>query len=400
VPDRGFGDFRFYDRVANLLASGQGMVDPFSHLANPPPTAAHPPGWPLVLALVSELGGTSSQAHRIAGCLVGVALIVAVGALGRRVAGERAGLLAAALAALNPLLIQTDESLMSESLFGLAIALVLLLGYRVIDRPGAARFALLGAAIGAAALVRTEALLLLVLLAAPLALRLHAGLGGAAALGAAVLVLAPWTIRNAAAFDAFVPVSTNGGSLLAGANCALTYRGGELGSWTILCVPHLRGGEVAASRALQSRGRRYASGHASRLPLVAAVRVLRTWDLYRPWRQAELAEFGEGKDRRLGRAGLFYYYAECVLAVVGAVCLRRRGTSLLVLLAPIVAVTLTSVLAYGTPRLRQPAEISLAVLAAAALDAWWPTRKSSPGPAADGVGGACGRGQEAGPDAR
>src|SRR5215208_6025695 len=61
------GDAVFYHRVANALADGRGFADPF--LGGP--TAAHPPLFPLLLSVVSLLGGTGVTAQQAAGCAVG-----------------------------------------------------------------------------------------------------------------------------------------------------------------------------------------------------------------------------------------------------------------------------------------------------------------------------------------
>ncbi len=46
-----------------------------------------------------------------------------------------------------------------------------------------------------------------------------------------VVVLTPWTVRNWMVFDQPVLISTNSGSAVAGANCAETYYGDQLGGW-------------------------------------------------------------------------------------------------------------------------------------------------------------------------
>ena len=56
-----------------------------------------------------------------------------------------------------------------------------------------------------------------------------------------------------------------------------------------------------------------------------------------------------------------------VLALAGAVLLRRRRPALLVLLAPVATVLLMAAVTYGTTRFRFAAEPSLCVLAAVAL---------------------------------
>ena len=94
-----------------------------------------------------------------------------VGLLGRRVGGPAVGLLGAALAALYPLLIVADGALLSETLFGPIVAFTLLAAWRLGEEPTVRWAALVGLGIGLAALTRSEALLLLPLLALPLAWR-------------------------------------------------------------------------------------------------------------------------------------------------------------------------------------------------------------------------------------
>src|SRR5205807_3574540 len=128
-----------------------------------------------VLSVVSLLGGTGELAHRSLGALLGAGTIVLIGLLGRRVSGERVGILAAAIAAVYPILVAADGALMSETLYGLLIAAALLVALRLLDRePGLPLAAALGALVGLATLTRAEALLLLPLLAWPVAARAQA----------------------------------------------------------------------------------------------------------------------------------------------------------------------------------------------------------------------------------
>src|SRR5439155_3951281 len=120
--------------------------------------------YPLALAAFSKAGWTSWAAHRVASCVMGTATVGVVGLVGRRAAGAGAGIAAAALAALYPLLVLSDGTVYSESLYALTIALSLLAAYRFVEQPTLWRGALLGAAIGLAVLTRAEALLLYPLL--------------------------------------------------------------------------------------------------------------------------------------------------------------------------------------------------------------------------------------------
>lgn len=379
APDvGGLGDWHFYHWQANAIADGLGFVEPYRLRfdAKQLPSAGHPPLYPLLLSGLSALGATGELAHRSAGLGLGTATVVLVGLLGRRVAGERVGLTAAALTAVYPAMIAVDGALLSETLFGPLIAGVLLMAVALHDRPAAWRAAVLGALIGLAALTRAEALGLLVVLAAPVALLgareraggRRAGVAHAAVAAVACLaVLAPWTIRNASAFDRLVLVSNNDATVLAGANCPLTYRGVDLGAWNIECISPRRFDDEAAQAAVWRReGREYAADQLGRLPVVAAVRLLRVWDLWQPRRQVMYAE---GRHRRTQQLGIAVYFGLLALGGWGAWQLRRRRVALVVLLAPGLLVCVTAVAGYGVTRLRHPFEIALLVLAAAGAQA-------------------------------
>jgi hypothetical protein len=377
---RGLGDATYYHELANRLADGAGFVDPGNGTT---PTALHPPLFPLLLALPSSLGLDSYTAHRVVVCLVGTATIVVVGLVARRLGGERAGLIAAGLAALYPTLISADSAVMSETLLGLLVALSMLAAYRLIDRPGLGRAALLGAVIGLAALTRGEAILLLVLL---LPWR-RPKLAAAVAL-ACVVVVAPWTIRNLSTFEKPVLLSSNEGNLIAGANCPSTYYGRDIGSWDLRCVPHgplFEDDSLAAAR-FRHAGVEYARDHAGRIPLVVLARLGRTFELYQPIRQAEHAE---ARAAGLEVAGAVAFLLLVPVGAYGAVLLRRRGVRLTPVLAPFAVAVAATVVGYGVPRFRHPADVALTVLAAVALDAVIAQRTGSAvaSPRSAGTGG-------------
>jgi len=125
-----------------------------------------------------------------------------------------------------------------------------------------------------------------------------------------------------------------------------------------------------------------AAGQPLRAPLVAA-RVARVWDFFHPI-DHQLYGYFEGRSRWAGKIGLGFLYPLLVLAVAGAVVLRRRGAPLWPLLALPALVTITAALVYGYTRFRFAAEPALVVLAAAAIDAAIARRgRSRPGPASD-----------------
>jgi 4-amino-4-deoxy-L-arabinose transferase-like glycosyltransferase len=367
------GDGLEFHILANQLAGGDGYVQPLIVSPGHVATADKPPLYPLLLALPSLAGWKTLVAHRVLSCLMGAVAVVAVGLLGRRVGGERVGLVAAGLAAVYPLLIAVDGSLRSESLYAPLIGFTLLAAYRLVDRPGFGRAAVLGLCVGLAALTRSEALLLGGLLLVLVALRLPrpSGLRYTATMSVvAVLVLVPWVARNWAEFGQPV-LSTNSGSLAYGANCHAAYYSRQIGSWP--CYPRLTVApgrdEADVSADLRDTGLTYAHDHAGRLPAVAAVRLLRSFDLWSPARATRFEADIGNRDVNVYRVGVAMYYLLLPLAVAGAVMLRRRRKPIGILLAPFVLVVVVSILGYGTPRFRVPAEVPLVVLAAVALSA-------------------------------
>jgi hypothetical protein len=371
-PTEGIFDAYYFSSLAKLVAQGEGFANPHDfffrdrHL----PTAEHPPLYTLALALEWKLGLDSDTVHRATGSIFGAATVVLVGLLGRRVGGDRVGLVAAALAAVYPLLVTTDGAVLSETLYLPLVALALLAAYRLRDRPTVAAAVWLGAVIGLATLTRSEALLFLALLAPPAALA--GGPGGWRRLGAccaaAALVVAPWVVRNWIVFDEPV-LSNNLGGLIAQANCARAYSGSRVGDIEPDCLgPPLARDEADRSRLWREKGLEYAGDHLGELPRVAAIRVLRTFGLYDG---LDAVYDTESREINLQRAGIIAYYPLALAAVGGVVLLRRRRQPLTLLLAPVALAAVTSVVAYGSLRFRTAAEIPLVILAAVCLAALW-----------------------------
>jgi hypothetical protein len=108
--------------------------------------------------------------------------------------------------------------------------------------------------------------------------------------------------------------------------------------------------------------------NAGSLPRVAGARLGRTWGLYRPWQQTRFDTI-ELRPLNLSRAGMVSLWVLEVAAGAGVVVLRRRRALLLPLVAPPLALSIASVVIYGTTRFRAAAEPSLVLLAAVAVAA-------------------------------
>jgi hypothetical protein len=362
------GDERFYHLTADLLAHGHGFIDPLPYLHGGVslPAVEHPPAWSALLSVVSLLGGTSYTAHELTGCVVGAALVAVAGCIGRRFGGVRTGLTAAALVAVYPVYVAMDGSLLSEPLYALAVAITVVLALRVLERPGLGRVVALGAAVGASVLVRSEALALIPLLAAPVGWRSGRWRHALAACLVAVAVVAPWCVRNSDTFGTPMLVSNEDGPTLAGANCRATYSGIEMGYWQTTCLErgHDRNAAFWSTR-LRRQGLAYTAEHAARLPAVLAVRELRTWGLWQPRR---LVFFGEGRMLPGRSFAVAWYWAMLALAIAGLWLVRARPVRLMVLLTPVVLSLVATALSYGYPRFRYAADVAVLVLAAVALE--------------------------------
>ena len=387
------GDASAYHLLAQNLAQGRGYIRPFDYqlLGRTRATAEYPPLFPTMLAVVTKLGAHSVESQRLFLAVVGSVTVVLIGLLGRRVGGANAGQIAAALAAIYPMLFLSEAILMAEALFVPLVSAALLLAYRALDRPTAGRFAALGAVLGLATLARAEGLLLAVVLVVPLAWRLRdavwthrlalAGL----TLATTVVVVAPWTIRNAARLHAFVPVSNNVATLVDGANCDSVYHGPDLGLWRATFTGAAAASpaqaqacfegfdirdpkfeEAKAARKHLRDGLAYARHHATSLPKVTTVRVLRTWGVYAPRQQVDFESL-EGRPRRWQMAGTIMYWLLVPFAIGGIVVLARRRVPIWPLVSTVVVVTITAALTYGQQRFRAGAEPVILVGAAVAL---------------------------------
>ena len=156
---------------------------------------------------------------------VGTALIVATFALGSRLGGDGAGLIAAAVVAVYPPLVRTTGELLSEPFGALAITLAVLALVAGRSPPRRALLVVGGGLLGLAALSRAD--LLIALVACPLVLmvlsirdgRARAGAASAATvLAAGTLVIAPWVGYASLRSGSLLPITeTDATTLLVGA---------------------------------------------------------------------------------------------------------------------------------------------------------------------------------------
>jgi 4-amino-4-deoxy-L-arabinose transferase-like glycosyltransferase len=227
--DLAFDDQLFYQWTANALSEGRGFIGLDGNA-----TARWPPAFPFLLSLVYRVFGSDPTNAEVLNAVIGAATVPLVYLAARRAFDRPVALVAAAAFAVMPGQILYAESILAEPLYTFLLVAMLAMLVALPDRRWAA--AAIGLVIGVAALTRGEGL---VLVAVPVVvwwgamprreLLVRTGL----VVVVAALTVVPWTVRNASAVDAFVPVSTNGAQTFwAGhnptANGGPTYPRGEI----------------------------------------------------------------------------------------------------------------------------------------------------------------------------
>jgi 4-amino-4-deoxy-L-arabinose transferase-like glycosyltransferase len=300
--------------------------------------------------------------------LIGIAVIALVAAVGRRVAGRRVGIVAAAIAAFYPNIWMSDALIMSETLTLALVCLAILAALRYRERLDVRSAVIAGLVVGVAGHARSEVLIfppLFALIGVRAVPWQRWARSAAALIGATLLVMVPWSAYNLGRYENPVLMSTNDGTTLLGANCPATYSGPAMGGWILTCLDDDLGktDEDASQRSARQRRQAaaYARDNIERLPLVAGARVLRALDLY-GLDDLVRGDVGEERARWSIWAGIVCWWVLAPMAAVGLWRNRRRYG--IALLAPVVCVAVTTVVFYGSHRLRAPLEPLVAVGAA------------------------------------
>jgi hypothetical protein len=231
-------DEREYLALAHSLASGKGFVYDPAFETGTAQQFGRAPGYPVFLAAIGAGIADATSAPRrvqIAQSVVGAIAIWLIGLLALGSAGPRAGVAAAAIAAVYPPLAVLPAYVFSETLYctvSLGAVLALQRALDAIDggapRPAAMRRTLAaGGLTGLAVLIRPVMLFYVPLAVLWLAVRRQASLAAAFALAAA-LIVTPWTLRNLRTYDRFVLIASEGGITFWTGNHPLAIGEGDL----------------------------------------------------------------------------------------------------------------------------------------------------------------------------
>lgn len=382
ITSRGFalaGDQAEYDAIGRAAADGHWFQTtfPYGELHD---SAARPPGYMLFVGAVYTLLGPNQTRITLLQTLFGPVVIVLVWVLARRLFDARVATVAAALAAVHPNLWQWEGRIYSEAL---ALPLAVLLLVLVLDRRPSNRLAIaVGVVLGVSLLVRpTSVFFVPVILAAAWvaagwrpALR-HTSL----VLGVAVLCIAPWTIRNYALTDAFIPLSLQDMAVAGTFNDDAANDPDYPYAWRPAVTRDLdifspdapnKLSEPDLHEEMLSRAREYVEDHPDAVPKAFFWNgLVRTWDLRSPARVLDESGF-EGRNRDVATAGMLVYWGLLVAALVSLWRLRDRRELVVPLVLGAAAMSVVFTVAAAT-RYRVPYEPAVVLLASPTLVWAW-----------------------------
>jgi hypothetical protein len=375
-----------YETLGHAIAQGQSYacgtfaVGPTGDVI--PYVASRMPGYPLFLAAVFVLGGGVKTVMVLQGFMGGMVVLLTY-LLGKRIS-VNSGLVAAILAAFDPLSIGFSAALLSEAPFTLCLMGALWLCLRIADgrvvgacsvpssdehlRPAWHRswrlWIALGVLWGIGVYLRASALWAIVplglaasLLAAPRRRRVVAAMVSLIPLGIVFVLLAPWLIRNYLIFHSGpLRITTlEGISLYEAVYPGAT--GGPIQDQINRNIPPDMKSLNEAQRNDEWNRRAWANirDEPLRIAKLALVKIGRTWS---PWLNA--ADFSA----RPIQWAMVLWNAPLLIFALGGVISRMRQDLLIILVIPLGYFTAVHALFLGSVRYRTPLMPLICLLAA------------------------------------
>jgi 4-amino-4-deoxy-L-arabinose transferase-like glycosyltransferase len=340
-----------YDALARHLAAGDGYVDTYPQLLLHA-TAFRPPGYPALLSVFYRVFGSSVGLARGLDVAIGVLVVVVAMLLARRELGHRAALATGLALALAPNLVANDTWVGADPL---SLLLILALVRVLRDR----RFLVAGLVTGLLVLVRPSAQPLPLLIGTWIVWRS----GWRRVLpyvGVAVMVVAPWVVRNDIRLGAPVLVTSNG------FNLAAMYGPPAQRIHAFVDPLHdpyyqstrlTQFDEVEWDRTMRRIGLDNLRAHPAQVPRVVAANALATFEL-RPAANRN-AERDDGRRLGVRNATLWVFWLTLAVGAVGL--WRGRHEEVVQLVSGIGALfVLGSLFFVAPPRLRAPLDLALA----------------------------------------
>jgi 4-amino-4-deoxy-L-arabinose transferase-like glycosyltransferase len=355
------------------------------------PSAYFPPAYPYFIAAVDLADGHRSargagvHAVRISQAVLGTIAVALVGLVALELFGPAIALIALAIAAVYPVMIELSGVVVAENLLVVLelAAIWLILRAR---RASSRRYAWIvgaGVLLGLAVLTHVNA----VLLVPPLAVAAwterprfspRALAPPGAMIAATVIVIVPWTIRNAIDLHDFIPVSDETGITLVGTYNSVSAHDPRVPyKWRIYqAIPADRAlvrespslTEPELDSRLRTQAFDYIADHPA-APLAAGwhntLRLLELEGSF-SWRASAAAI---GLDAGTAHIGVISFWLLCLLALGGAFTRAARAAPRWLWVIPVLLALSVVLVNVETPRFREPIDPFLVLLAACGVEA-------------------------------
>lgn len=354
-----------YEQIAFNLSRGHGYS-----VNGTQPTAVRPPGFALTLWPVYAAFGRSFLAARITIITLSALTCVVAGWIGYALGGWWCAMIAAWWLALYPGHFYYAMHFLSEPIFAFWLAAALALTIAAFRTDRLILNVAAGACWGMAILTRVELVVAVPIACALLVFerreerRARARQWIVQALVIAAM-LAPWVIRNGVVMHEYT-LSTQGGCTFWGAHNDVTFGSTRFaGTWVdcskVVDPAHpMRGNEIERNHLTMSYGVEAVRAHAAQLPYLTAMKV---WRLMSPYfetpNRVSLYAMAIGW---IGTAPFFAWGLTTWCRMTTPA--RSIG---LTLLSPLLAMLVTTVIFYGSPRYRDAAAPVVIVFAAIGL---------------------------------
>ncbi|KXK23890.1 MAG: glycosyl transferase family protein [Chloroflexi bacterium OLB15] len=375
-----------YDVYATNMLSGQG----YTRYADRTADSDLPPLYPFLLAGIYTILGRSPISVAIVQIGFDVITLIAIYAIGRRVGGERVGLLAAAFTGFYPYLLFQNLSTNDTAVFIMLLTLGVWGAYTAVDRRAWKWAAFCGLIFGLGALTKSLVILMLPLFALwwwrqmgfQNAVKYTLALG--ITFGA---VLLPWIIRNTQLHGTLTFISTNDGSNLYQGNnpCVADYFfNGWDAQWVNCLEPTPEGlSEIAEANWFRDQAIRYLLDHPADIPRLMLAKFITLWSPELLPRTVPpdaalddpaVLQYEQPLFQAARVVHLLYFTPLLILSLVG---LWRgfRTHQLTGMYAPllivITGITVAYLIYHPSTRYRSPADPFVFVLSAVAVDYWW-----------------------------
>jgi len=357
-------DAHHYHDLASRLADGHGFASTFPFPdAEPHATAFRPPLFPAVLGGLYAIFGPHLGVAQALNVTLGIGVVVLAALVTCRMAGVGAGVAGGALVAVYPPLLANDGPPLAEPL---SLCLVLLTVLLLLDN----RLLWAGAVTGLQVLTKPSAQGLVLLLVAWVLW--HWGWKRALTfIVPALLVVAPWIVRNALVMGSPMLVTSNGFNLAA----LYSPQSREAHAWLDpLMDPRFeevrRGAtaskdEVALDDALRRLALDQLRAHPLDLVETSARNAARALELIPG--ENDAAERLDGRNLPFRYATLWMTWMITAAGVAGLVLTRRTRTTRLLVACALYFTLISIPFSPMAPRLRAPLDVACCIGAAVAL---------------------------------